>query len=98
MAFERDELGLGHWQSDRFGKDKQNCGSLDTYWDDNDPRIKQYEDIWGSTGWIVGWSEGIELSCPMGKFTKIEGVYIVLRDKDNAVMTVHPNAIKRFIG
>lgn|SRR3989339_586347 len=97
MSFEKDDLGLGHWYSDRFGKERHNCCELDTYWEDDDPRIVRAVDIWGDTGWIVGWSEGIELPCPMGKFSRIEGVYLMLRDKDLAVMGVHPNAIEKII-
>lgn len=50
-------------------------------------------DAWGNCGTIVGYSDPIVLTCPIGKITEIGGGWLFKRDKDGAEHGVHKESV-----
>jgi hypothetical protein len=93
MTTERDLNGVVHWISERFGKDIQNLYPGYHFFEDNDPRVQLVTDKWGDQCWLVGYSEGIDLSCSSNGQSHITGNLLVIRVRDWSFQGVHPSSI-----
>jgi len=92
MTTERDSIGLVHWTSERFNQDREGLCSLNHFYEDNDPRIRQAKDVWGGSLWIVGYSDPIILTHPQKNLAAVGGEVIVLRE-NGSLSYLHPSAI-----
>ena len=92
MTLEHGECGLGHWTSERFNRDIDGLNPRDVIFDDNDPRIKRYTDIWGGEGWIIGYTVGYTIT-QNGKERMI-GYNIIVIDDKNCMSYLDRKAIK----
>jgi hypothetical protein len=56
-------------------------------------KCRRCVDYWGDSGTVIGWSKPIKLTCPYPNLKSVGGWWWVKRDRDGAVVGVHPKMI-----
>jgi len=64
---------------------------LDVYFDKN--KWVRAIDRWNECGTVIGWSEPIKLTHPIGKMVSVGGWWIFVKDKDGSESGIHPKSI-----
>jgi len=76
------------YHSERFNI-HQEIGLLDTFYPDNDTRVKRIKDRWGDYCWVVGEAKPVY----SGGREICGGWMWVVREKDNVLMGLHKSSI-----
>lgn len=93
MATTTNQFGVVRWTSKKFDKDIGNLPETYHFYDDNDKRIIRISDVRGESYWVVGFKEEMILPVNMNGHGKIDSALLVVRDRDNALMTLHKSLV-----